>query len=195
MSGVVPSSNEVPRLLLDVGRTTRLVTEASVRMTGTNHQGRSEFSFSYKAVRCDGLFFFFLYHTLFFLISPFLFIKIHINVDLLTKGHCRLSALTWLYSLFVSVCFLSLSSKKKWWGDLDLKVKVIWPWPQGDIDNSFYGSSTLSFVLSSSPHTQPIMTDGCASLSLVLSEVFSSQWCQVLAHRDNQITRVFFVSL
>ena len=52
MNGVVPSSSSssssssaATPLLLDAGRTTLSAMEASVRMTGTNHQGRTERSF------------------------------------------------------------------------------------------------------------------------------------------------------
>lgn len=38
-NGAVPSSRTTPHLLLFIGRTTLLVTEASVRMTGTDHRG------------------------------------------------------------------------------------------------------------------------------------------------------------
>lgn len=43
-SGEVPSSSVAPHLHLDAGRTTPSVMEASVKMNGTNHQGRAELS-------------------------------------------------------------------------------------------------------------------------------------------------------
>lgn len=45
MNGVAPSSRAAPRLHLVDGRTTLSATEASARMTGTDHLGRTELSF------------------------------------------------------------------------------------------------------------------------------------------------------
>lgn len=49
MNGAVPSSHAAPRPRLVDGRTTLSVMEASVRMTGTDHLGKSEFVFAYKS--------------------------------------------------------------------------------------------------------------------------------------------------